>query len=126
METPDEWMDRAIQEQQRLGIHVVRIKRDARRHLNVHSPSAMNSTSPTRITGNSARSIAATATATHDRGRYWARRKTEVRETGLQYNPKIAQRTAGVEIRAFLQSKMQCYGRSIRWSNELRRPTRAA
>src|SRR5262245_4756165 len=27
---------------------------------------------------------------------------------GLQYNPKIAQRTAGVEIRAFLQSKMQC------------------
>jgi len=26
METPDEWMDRAIQEQQPLGIQVVRIK----------------------------------------------------------------------------------------------------
>ena len=70
METPDEWMDRAIQEQQRLGIQVVRIKREAGRHLNVHSPSAVNSTSPTRITRNFARSIAATATATHDRGRY--------------------------------------------------------
>src|SRR5262249_21151594 len=38
METPDEWMDRAIQEQQRLGIQVVRIKRDAGRHLKCAFP----------------------------------------------------------------------------------------
>jgi hypothetical protein len=43
-----------------------------------------------------------------------------MRETGLQYN-QMAQRTAGVEIRAFLQSKML-----IRRSNEFEEATRAA
>src|SRR5262249_27247380 len=45
----------------------------------------------------------------------------EVRETGLQYNPKIAQRTAGVEIRAFLQSCSAMDDRSGGRTN-LRRP----